>query len=69
MPTRVFLPLAMLLALPAAAETLYDGDGVQLSASLRIINADAATCRIREDRHSAEEYEKLRHNEGQPMSV
>lgn len=69
MRTRVFLPLATLLALPAAAETLYDRDGVQLTASTRLINADAATCRIREDRHTTEQYEKLRHNDGQPMGV
>lgn len=66
----LLLPLAAaMLALPASAETLYNVDGVQLSASIRLISADAATCRVREERHSTEQYKKLRNNEGQPMSV
>ncbi len=54
---------------PAAAETLYNKDGVQLSATARVIDAGGATCRIREERHSAEEYARLQPNHGQPLDV
>lgn len=68
---RVFPP-ALLLALgigPSAAETFYNRDGVQLSATARVIDPGAATCRIRDDRHTAEEYERLKSNDGQPLDV
>ena len=70
-PLRVFPP-ALLLALaigPAGAETLYNQDGVQLTATARVIDPEAATCRIREERHTAEQYEKLKPNHGQPLDV
>ena len=53
----------------ASAETFYNQDGVQLSATARPIDPGAATCRIREERHSAEEYERLKPNDGQPLDV
>lgn len=64
--------LALLLSLaigPAGAETLYNKDGVQLSATARPIEPGAATCRIREERHSTAEYERLKPNDGQPLNV
>ncbi len=70
-PLRVF-PVALLSALgigPAGAETFYNQDGVQLSATVRVIDSGAATCRIREERHTAEQYEKLKPNNGQPLNV
>ena len=66
------LPLASLLALGSgsvAAETLYNQDGVQLSATVRSIDPGAATCRVREERHTTEQYEELKPNEGQPLNV
>ena len=52
-----------------AAETLYNQDGVRLSATVQEIDPGGATCRIREARHSAEEYERLKPNDGQPLDV
>ena len=66
------LPFASLLAVGSGsvgAETLYNQDGVQLSATVRSIDPGAATCRIREERHTAEQFEKLKANEGQPLNV
>ena len=40
-----------------------------MSATARVIDPGAATCRIREERHTAEQYEKLKPNEGQPLDV
>ncbi|MDE2692342.1 MAG: hypothetical protein OXI49_17750 [Acidobacteriota bacterium] len=65
-------PLALLLSLaigPVGAETLYNKDGVQMSATARPIEPGAATCRIREERHSTAEYERLKPNDGQPLDV
>ncbi len=56
-------------AVPAAAQDLYDKDGVQLWTSARLVTRDAATCRVLEDRYPEEGYEKLKVNEGQPLHV
>ena len=70
MRTTCLTCAVLLLATGAAgAETLYNQDGVQLSATARVIDPGGATCRIREERHSAEEYEKLKPNHGQPLNV
>lgn len=61
--------IAMLLTIPAAAETLYNEDGVRLSATVELIDRGAAVCRIREERHSAEDYATLKPNDGQPLHV
>ena len=66
--SATFALLAMGVA-PAAAEDLYDKDGVQLWTSARLVTRDAATCHILEDRHPDEEYERLKVNEGQPLHV
>ncbi len=58
-----------LVSVPVAAETLYNQDGVRLSATVQEIETGAATCRIREERHAAEEYEKLKPNDGRPLDV
>lgn len=66
---RVVTALLLLSAGPAAAETLYNQDGVLMSATAVAIHRGAATCRIRQERHTAEQYEKLKPNEGQPLNV
>ena len=53
----------------AGAETVYNQDGVRLSATTQEIDPGAATCRIREERHTAEQYEKLKPNDDQPLDV
>lgn len=66
---RVVTTLLLPLAVPAVAETLYNQDGVRLSATVQEIDPAAAICRIQEARHSAEKYAKLKPNEGQPLDV
>ena len=71
-PARIIMATACLLLLPAApatAETFYNKDGVRLSATAQEIDPGAATCRIREARHTAEEYARLKANDGQPLNV
>ena len=63
------LALAFVLPALAGAETLYNQDGVQLSATARSIDPGAAICRIREERHTTEQYERLKANDGQPLNV
>ena len=58
-----------LVSVSVAAETLYNRDGVRFSATVQEIDPGGATCRIREERHSAEEYERLKPNDGQPLDV
>ena len=68
---RTFLTVAAVVfaVVPAAAEDLYNKDGVQLWTSARLVTRDAATCHVLEDRHSDEEYERLKANQGQPLHV
>ena len=63
------LALAFVLPALAGAETLYNQDGVRLSATVQKIEPGAAVCRVREARHSAEEYARLKPNDGQALDV
>ena len=67
--TSLTCGVLLLTIAPAGAETLYNQDGVQLSATARVIDPGAAECRIREERHTSEQYEKLKPNHGQPLDV
>ena len=58
-----------LLAPSAAAEILYDREGIQLQGSARIVSRNAATCNVLEEKYSPEEYEKIQANQGQPLQV
>ena len=68
---RMFIAFVALVlaAVPAAAEDLYNKDGVQLWTSARLVTRDAATCHVLEDRYPDEEYQRLKANEGQPLHV
>ena len=68
---REFSSVALLLVAiaPAAAEDLYNKDGVQLWTSARLVTRDAATCHVLEDRYPDEEYQRLKANEGQSLHV
>ena len=71
-PTALTLPLCWILALltpSAAAEVLYDREGIQLQGTARIVSRNAATCNVLEEKYSPEEYEKLKANQGQPLHV
>ena len=68
---RAFATLVALasVVVPAGAQNLYNKDGVQMSATARLVEPEAAACRIREARHTPEQYEKLKPNDGQPLDV
>ena len=68
---RMFIAFVALVlaAVPAAAEDLYNKDGVQLWTSARLVTRDAATCHVLEDRYPDEEYQRLKANEGQSLHV
>ena len=53
----------------ASAEVLYDKEGIQLQGSARIVSRNAASCNVLEEKYSAEEYEELKGNQGQPLHV
>ena len=59
----------LLAVVPVGAEDLYDKDGVQLWTSARLVTRDTATCQILEDRHSEDEYERLKANQGESLHV
>ena len=69
MRTSIAFIAFLVTVAPAAAEELYNKDGVQLWTSARLVTRDAATCHILEDRHPDEEYQRLKANEGQPLHV
>ena len=54
---------------PASAGAVLDFEAKALSATAQKIDPGAATCRIREARHTAEQYERLKPNDGQPLDV
>ena len=58
-----------LLGSPSWAEVLYDREGIQLQGSARIVSQNAATCHVLEEKHSPEEYRKIKANQGQPLHV
>ena len=66
------VPLGWVLALlapSAAAEVLYDREGIQLEGSASIVSRNAATCQVLEEKYSPEEYRKIRANQGRPLHV
>ena len=70
--TLLWFPLCWalgVLAPWAEAEILYDREGIQLQGTARIASRNAATCNVLEEKYSAEEYERLKANQGQPVHV
>ena len=53
----------------AGAEILYDKEGIQLQGTARIVSRNATTCNVLEEKYSAEEYERLKANQGRPLHV
>ena len=50
-------------------EVLYEREGIQLRGTARIITYNAAVCHVSEANYTAERYEELKSNEGQPLHV
>ena len=59
----------VLSGLTASAAILYDRDGILLQGSASIVSQNAATCHVLEEKHSPEEYAKIKANNGQPLHV
>ena len=53
----------------AYAQLLYAENGVEVRASVRIVEYGAETCRVLEEHESAASYRRKRGNEGQPIDI
>ena len=51
------------------AEIFYNQDGIQFQGSIRTLAYNAYTCNVLEEKHSAEEYEKIKAYQGQPLHI
>ncbi len=51
------------------AEILYQKDGIQFQASVRVFRYNAYTCNVLEEKHSDEKYEELKANQGRPLHL
>ena len=60
---------AFLAVSPTVAETVYDQDGVQLSATMQRVQSGAAVCRVLAENETLSTYEELRPNDGQPLDI
>ena len=61
--------LAVLAATGARAETFYDKDGVLFKGAIRLAVPNSAICNVLEEKHSEEEYEELKANQGRPLHL
>ena len=60
---------ALLAAVPVSAETFYRRDGVVFEGTLRKVVPQAAVCKVLEQNHTPDEYERLKGNQGQPLDL
>ena len=65
----VLAVLAVLAATGAQSETFYDKDGVLFEGAIRPAVTNAAACNVLEEKHSEEEYEELKANQGRPLHL
>ena len=66
----VALTLALLLiATPGEAYRLMELDGIELHGTARILTYGATTCHVLEEKYFAEDYERLKGNEGRPLDL
>ena len=62
--------VAVLLGASAVlAQPLYDQDGIRAHGTVRRVTANAATCHVLEASHSAEMYQRMKANEGEPLHL
>ena len=54
---------------PAAADTLYEEQGVSLEGTVRLVGRNAATCQVLEENESPETYAAIKANHGRPLHV
>ena len=65
----VFGLVALVACVPAGVQTLHRGDGIRLRVAVRLEAEAVSRCNVLEERHSAEEYERLKENEGKPVHL
>ena len=63
------LAAVLLAAVPVSAETFYRRDGVVFEGTLRKVVPQAAVCKVLEQNHTPDEYERLKGNQGQPLDL
>ena len=66
---RTLIAALAVVTAPAAADTLYEEQGVSLEGTVRLVGRDAATCQVLEEIESPETYEATRANHGRPLHV
>ena len=67
---HIALVLALLtVATPGQARRLLETDGIELHGTARVLEYGAGTCHVLEASHTAEEYERIKGNEGKPLDV
>ena len=67
---HIALVLALLIvATPGQARRLLETDGIELHGTARVLEYGAGTCHVLEASHTAEEYERIKGNEGKPLDV
>ena len=71
-PSNLHRALATALALllitaPGQARRLMETDGIELHGAARVLTCGAATCHVLEEKHSDEDYARLKVNEGKAL--
>ena len=59
----------LLITAPGQARRLMETDGIELRGTGRVLAYGEATCHVLEEKHSDEEYARLKANEGQPLDL
>ena len=59
----------LLIAAPGQARRLMETGGIELRGAARVLTYGAATCHVLEEKHSDEDYARLKVNEGKPLNL
>lgn len=66
---KPWLTVGMFTVSAAYGETLYQRDGITLEGTVGIADRGAGVCQVSADQHTAEVYERMKANHGQPLHV
>jgi len=66
---RIVACVCVLATTQVGAQRLLETDGIELRGSARILEYAAGTCRVREQNHSDDEFERIKGNEGKPVDI
>ena len=67
--TAALALVVLMVAADAPARRLLETDGIELRGTARVVAYGSATCHVLEEKYSAEEYARLKENEGKPLDV